>query len=1082
MINKKEKKTSLSLVKIKFLSDQPLTIDRERDIRFGHSRIADNLKEIILQCPLSFTIGLFGKWGSGKTTIINLLKHKLKDNKIAIVNFDIWKHERDSLRRAFLTELVNQSKSGHYLSNKFELSRRLKFPIRKTIKGVLNWNRKNTWFLIGILILLSFIGYLLYKYNNFAFFQYISIIFGGGFISTVIFWIISRTFTTETETVILEPFKDPHEFEEEFNRIVKDISTKKILIIIDNLDRCTSKGAVELLSTIKTFLAKDTDIIENKCSFLIACDDEAIKKHLEGVYINSSDKDSAKECFSSDEFLRKFFNAFLRIPDFIDTELQDYTESLLKETGIPQFDSPDVAYVIEKAFRENPRQIKQFINILIVHFLLARERETGPKPLIIPEGTITKNVAFLAKYLVIRQKYSKEHNQIREEFLTIEEMVKKGSPEFKDFINSTKPITVPDIRPFIYLKQSEEELAIPGVKELELDLIDNKQEIIKKRLKDIKANSYQLQNLKKYIPELIKRNIKRRIRLLNIISCSLEAFRHHAIVMSQAFYNQIADLLNDDEILKPELHKFEPSLIFDEILKRINGKTKKGIVTQYFNVLIEQKKEEEAYVSEDYAYKLIKEMIEHRDWLDKKTRSNLKQALAEIYYSSQKILSLFKDRVGDQKEFISEELIEKFLGSFSNDDVENSQIINEKVGLLLNFNEIITPNVAENVIQTLKTLLENENQKAFREEKENFLERIEDIFNTLSSQIEEISDKTPINTFADILIQGVNAIGDWNQRKIFIFISFELVDLVEDPQKSTVNTFIQDFFNNSDADSIEFVFNKLNKDYKEELILEYNGVFNLRVMQQQPIYDLLYPLAPQDLRSKWIEDLITSHPQRALAKLEGLKYKVDDKIRVVETLLNVAQGAEIQVKEDLFKVINEMKCAKDAELRKDFATQIKSLLKNMDTNQQKVGCNTFQEATYLSETLKREIGRETIDWLVSLQPQNAGQREAAKSVLVYWDILHPPVKEDYIDFVFDKLIKNGIDMNNIRLGFELLSEIKPKIRYKKYHTYFDDVLFRIEQEENIDIKKELNNGLLRLKPQKTNDRNKNIWKKLKEIK
>lgn len=60
----------------------PIAADSEQDVRFGHVGIADNLREIILQSPLPFTIGLFGRWGSGKTTIINVLKKKLEKIKL----------------------------------------------------------------------------------------------------------------------------------------------------------------------------------------------------------------------------------------------------------------------------------------------------------------------------------------------------------------------------------------------------------------------------------------------------------------------------------------------------------------------------------------------------------------------------------------------------------------------------------------------------------------------------------------------------------------------------------------------------------------------------------------------------------------------------------------------------------------------------------------------------------------------------------------------------------------------------------------------------------------------------------------
>jgi predicted KAP-like P-loop ATPase len=153
----------MKLQKIKFLSDQPLAGDKEQEVHFGHIDIANSLKEIVLDCPLPFTIGLFGRWGSGKTTIINILEKKLQDDKVATVNFDVWKHEGDPLRRAFLKELSRQLKETTCLPKDFELSERLESSVQTTreIKKI-PWNRKVWSFLLIFIVAIVGIGVFLY--------------------------------------------------------------------------------------------------------------------------------------------------------------------------------------------------------------------------------------------------------------------------------------------------------------------------------------------------------------------------------------------------------------------------------------------------------------------------------------------------------------------------------------------------------------------------------------------------------------------------------------------------------------------------------------------------------------------------------------------------------------------------------------------------------------------------------------------------------------------------------------------------------------------------------------------------------
>ena len=1060
--------------KIKFFSDQPIAADFEQDIRFGHLDIADNLRKIILNCPSPFTIGLFGKWGSGKTTILNALRKKLQDNdnkyNIEVVSFDVWKYEGDSLRRTFLKEMAKQLQKN--LPKNYELNERLEKSVQKIIekgKFIYNWK-----LLLPLFVIIGLISEFLYfKYPQ-SFGTYLSILFGGVTSFSVLFiWIIQQAIKSETKVFSSERLQDPYEFEEEFRKITKEISPKNLLVIIDNLDRCIHGKAVELLSTIKTFLAKDVDVDENnKCIFLIACDDEAIKIHLKNVYsinqnntINNTSNDTS---FSADEFLRKFFNVSLRIPDFIDTELQTYTEDLLKEVDIPQFTSPNISYVITAAFRDNPRQIKQFINILITSFYLAQEREGGPEPLIIPKGTITENVAFLAKFLIIHQKYPEEYKTIKELYLDIDEIENIGEDDYKAFLEATKTITVREIRPFIYLKQSEEELIIPGVKELELCLIDNKHEIVKEKINKLKVNPDYIKNLSRFILSLIEKNrIKNRIpSLFNIISSSLEALRHNKLELEQRYYDKISYLLSDGRYLRGELEKFQTSLIFDELLVRCNARDRKEIIEQYLSILGQTKGDikgniKEPRISINEASIIFKLLLERKKWLNQNQKENMKQKLNEIYYSFPEVLSIFSEDEQRKREFITEDTISKFVSTFSDAEVESQQNINEKVKLLLRFKEIIIPKIAQEVITSFQSLLKNENQKPYRDEKENLLKCIENIFDVLYVHISNITDKTILNSFADIIIQGVNALENWTHKKIFILICLKIENMLKDSWHSNINTLIQNFFTNADIDSIKFVFNKLSEEEKKELVKKYSGVFQQRVLQQQPIFDFLYPLASRDIRIQWMTSLITSYPQRVLTKLKELNYKVDDKKIVVEKLLQTAENIALQVKEGIYQAINKMKCANSKELRNVFALQIKPLLKSEDKNQQKVGYIAFQEAAYFSETLKRNIAREVVERLRSLQPSDAGQIYTVKSVLISWDILESPVKKDYIDFIFDKLIKRGINLDNIRLGFEIFYEVEPK--YKKYSTYFDDVFERLESEGNDQIKTEIKSGLLKLK-------------------
>lgn len=84
------------------LPDKPTTDNAFKP----HDDIAEALTTLIKEETTGRTIGLQGGWGAGKTTVSELLKKKLNDDAIAVVDFNAWAHEGDPLRRTFFETIV----------------------------------------------------------------------------------------------------------------------------------------------------------------------------------------------------------------------------------------------------------------------------------------------------------------------------------------------------------------------------------------------------------------------------------------------------------------------------------------------------------------------------------------------------------------------------------------------------------------------------------------------------------------------------------------------------------------------------------------------------------------------------------------------------------------------------------------------------------------------------------------------------------------------------------------------------------------------------------------------------------------
>lgn len=111
----------------KYLNEQPLK--SSDNLEFGHKEIVTTIDKIIVNQSWNITIGLFGNWGTGKSTIVESLRDALKPKKIPMIIFDVWKHDGDALRRTFLKECASQLNSdfygSEYLDSKILLDGRL---------------------------------------------------------------------------------------------------------------------------------------------------------------------------------------------------------------------------------------------------------------------------------------------------------------------------------------------------------------------------------------------------------------------------------------------------------------------------------------------------------------------------------------------------------------------------------------------------------------------------------------------------------------------------------------------------------------------------------------------------------------------------------------------------------------------------------------------------------------------------------------------------------------------------------------------------------------------------------------------
>lgn len=296
---------------------------------------------------LPITIGVFGDWGSGKSSILKIINDELsgtegelKDNTL-VLYFNGWLFEGyDDAKAALLESIIEQFDNHKTIGNK------VKDSTTKLLKSV-KWMRvlglgfkkivlpAASAYLTGGLSLIPFLAKELTKIDNDTLIDKLK----GEDAENFLHDIINKD--DEDGTKIVRTFR--HDFKEMIDK--SDI--EKLVVIIDDLDRCTPERLIENLEAIKLFLNVD------KTAFIIGADPRIVRHAIEFRYKtdkieSSTDLDSRNERIVSD-YLEKLIQLPYSLPKLSDHEVETYMTLLFCKNELEN----DTFLKILESFKEH---------------------------------------------------------------------------------------------------------------------------------------------------------------------------------------------------------------------------------------------------------------------------------------------------------------------------------------------------------------------------------------------------------------------------------------------------------------------------------------------------------------------------------------------------------------------------------------------------------------------------------------------------------------------------------------------------------------------------------------------------------
>ncbi len=420
------------------LSDNETKVDM-----LNNRAIAKTVADIIQNCddrPIS--IGVHGDWGAGKSSILAMVEDELKsdvDNKnnIVCIRFNGWHYQgfedaKIALMSAIVSEISSNTKST------------------KNIKTILEKLWKNiNWLSVA-------------KATGSTVFSLATGIPPIGLLNNLMDKLKSKAQDEDkikeaidsigkymTDAKVFEDVslkKEFSEFQNSFESLLRESKITKLVVLIDDLDRCLPEVTIETLEAVRLFM------FTKYTAFVIAADEEMIEYAVHAHFPNLPPKESGVDNgINDDDYSKRYLEKLIQVPFKIPAlgkvesemyitllmissqiknddeefnallaatigkmkkpwENSGFSEEDLRHTLKNNYDlvsekisvSNQISDILSRNTQGNPRKIKRFLNMLLLRKQMADARGFGD----------LIQIPILAKLMLAEYYFSERYKEI----------------------------------------------------------------------------------------------------------------------------------------------------------------------------------------------------------------------------------------------------------------------------------------------------------------------------------------------------------------------------------------------------------------------------------------------------------------------------------------------------------------------------------------------------------------------------------------------------------------------------------------------------------------------------------------------
>ncbi len=295
------------------------TDNETRDDLLGYQVHADLLRDIVLDpTMLPISIGVFGDWGSGKSSLMLLMQNSINSWKIKTDEENKKKSDAQKKNTKVLQIMFNSWQFEDYEDTKLTLIETILGGVIKDIEDHRDvfenaeaCLKKIKYLKLGVVVLKNIARKIVPKDIQ-------------ELLPNKEEW---NEIRKEDQDLLIEEAKEANSssfikrFREDFTKIISDGDYRSVIVYIDDLDRCAPERIIQCLEAVKLFVNVD------RTAFVIGADQRIIEHAIQERYKTPLQQTTISSPYS--DYLEKLIQLPYKLPKLSYSEQETYVTLLL---------------------------------------------------------------------------------------------------------------------------------------------------------------------------------------------------------------------------------------------------------------------------------------------------------------------------------------------------------------------------------------------------------------------------------------------------------------------------------------------------------------------------------------------------------------------------------------------------------------------------------------------------------------------------------------------------------------------------------------------------------------------------------